>query len=87
MEDGGPGQMMLPGPPSPNKDQRPGKGEEGSPFFLFWDREAFSSYIWLGRASSSPTSSTPPHLKCEGIRICNVGLQKGAGGGALCSGL
>lgn len=34
LEDEGPGQMMLPGgPPSPNKDQRPGNGEEGSPFF------------------------------------------------------
>lgn len=35
MEDGGLGQMMLLGPPlSPNKDQRPGKGEEGPPLFL-----------------------------------------------------
>ena len=34
MEDGGLGQMMLLRPPlSPDKDQRPGKGEEGPPFF------------------------------------------------------
>lgn len=60
LEDEGPGQMMLPGgPPSPNKDQRPGNGEEGSPFFLSQDPKAFSSYLWSGRASTSLTSSPP----------------------------
>lgn len=80
LEDGGPGQMMLPGPPQPKQRPEAWEGRKGLPFFSDPGIERPSPPVSCWGGPPPPLHPPPtPHLKCEGIRICNVRLRGGGG--------
>lgn len=74
--------MMLLGGPQPK--QRPEALEERGGFPPFSDpriqRPSLPMSGWGGPPPPLHLPPLNPHLNCEGIWICNIGLQKGRGG-------